>query len=868
MSDRSDFLIDHSYNKLWQSPGQDIQHIISPKRITPRRGALGKILLGMKEYNLPSTGDWYSVFVFGDVPHFMVGVDEYINKWVSAEYHCNTSNTLITIYDNKGMTYPCFEAYFLYTRDGQVAIALKNHQFTINVFDDDIYVKWRSNPWFNKPENLVDGQGVLVRGRVLKNVNDINTMSSLFNSMNNRRGYTWAYRNGRRIHRVHTTLLNIGDRVEVIWDGSVREVIKHKIKDLPTFDSTMDKKSKYLAYNFGYGYTVDYHDDVDVFILEHKNENEYDGVYYHHNQPDAIRNITHRDFSIPTSYVVGIIEANVRWNLSNDNRLEILIRNSGWIRDIPNVHARLYELFRLNHRDRINAIIGEHSLIPEWTADNLESSTFNELMSLHGKNISLDLATDVFRYNATSLAAGRVVHQRGSDVSIKLGHLYHYRSTVYEYNQNGKMLGHYRHSISPDYYPRNPECAFIEVYFGWAGPNMGTVFGKQEMQLDDISVYRFYIAYKMSANTYGEWTDVTGDEEKYNIDSNGKLTWLVNPNLYLTAVRKDCDFLAADVELDRIDRLLLFSIQTDNVYQDKGELKGWLEIPPGELDIFLNGYHLVQGIDYHVNWPEVCIVNTTFRSPDILQKVHVRARGLCGSDMTISTPKDYGFVYNRKLSRRDRYTVMEDKSSVIHSNGRLVLEHMAFEEDWSRKELLSGYNGKPFQIRHPVIPLKNLVSRKTDELYDESIDLDNRIEDYLTDKLGIEDTEDVRDIDNKYIVVSPFMNKLLHDLLNGIFPIDEFKESYSDEYLLNKVSRYNYLLEYEPTRKGLDTRFMEVHPHPYLRSIEVNVYQYRILDKISKLIFKDNVALDKSLLIIESGFEHDARYHPHPRRIL
>lgn len=858
MSNRSDFLIDHSYKKLWQSPGQDIQHIVSPKRVTPRRGALGKVMLGMKEYNLPSTGDWYSVFVFGDIPHFMVGVDEYINKWVSAEYHCNVSNTLITIYDNKGMTYPCFEAYFLYTRDGQVAIALKNHQYTINVLDDDIFIKWRSSSWFNDVNNLYSGQGIVVRGRVLSNTNDINTMSTLFTFLNNRRGYVWAYKNGRRIHRVHSTLVSVGDRVEIVWDGSVREVIRHKLKDLPTFDSTMDKKSKYLVYNFGYGFTVDYHDDVDAFILEHKNENEYDGVYYHHNQPDAIRNITHRDFSVPTSYVVGIIEANVRWNLANDNRLEVLIRHSGWIRDIPNVHVRMYELFRLNHSDRLNALIGEHSLITEWTADNLESSTFNELMSLHGENVSLDLATDVFRYNATSLAAGKVVHYRDNNVSIKLGHLYHYRATVYEYNQNGKMLGHYKHSISPDYYPRNPECAFIEVYFGWAGPNMGTVFGKSEIQLDDVSVYRFYIAYKMSANTYGEWSDVTGDETKYNIDPDGKLIWLVNPNLYLTAVRKDCDFLAADVELDRIDRLLLLSVQTDNVYQDKGELRGWLEIPPGELDVFLNGYHLVQGIDYHVNWPEICIVNTTFRSPNILQKVHVRARGLCGSDMKISTPKDYGFVYNRKLARRDRYTVMEDKSSVIHSNGRLIMDSTAFTEDWSRKELPSGFNGKPFQIRHPVIPLKNLVSRKTDELYNESVDLDNRIEGYLTDKLGIEDTEDIRDIDNKYIVVSPFMNKLLHDLLNGIFPIDEFIESYSDEYLLDKVSRYNYLLEYEPTRKGLDTRFMEVHPHPYLRSVEVNVYQYRILDKISKLVFKDNVALDKSLLIIESGFEHDA----------
>lgn len=868
MSAENTVLTDYSYKSLWQGPGQDIQHVISPSRITPRRGALGTITLGMKDYSLPTKSDWFSVFVLGDVPHFMVGVNEYINKWVSVEYHCNKSNVLISIYDNKGMVYPCFEAYFLYTRDGQVALALKNHQYTINVLDDQIFVKWRSSSYFVDVENLVGGEGIKVSGRILKTINDTSTMTALFTALRNRKGYVWAYCNGRRIYRVHSSTVKIGDRVEIIWDGSVREVLRYKLKDLYTFDSTMDAKAKYLLPNIGYGLTTDFHDDIDIFLLEHKNENEYDGVYYHHNQVDAIRNVTHRDFSIPTSYVVGIIEANVRWNLANDNRLEVLVRHSGWIRPIPNVNIRLYELFRLEHEQRLQAMVGEHSLIPEWTVDNLEKSTFNELMALYGENISKDLATDVFGYSAISKEFSPVVHVRNGRSSIRLGHQHHYRSTVYEYNQNGKLIGNYKHSVSPDYYPRNVSCEYIEVYFGWSGPNMGTVFGKQEQKLDKISDYRFYIAYNKGSGNYGDWQDVTGDEDKYNVDDEGNLTWLVNPNLYLTATRKDCDFLSTELTLNRIDRLLLLSIQTDNVYQDKEELRGWLEIPPGEIDIFLNGYHLVEGIDYHVNWPEVCIVNTIHRSQTIENNILVRARGFCDSSLNRTMPKDRGFVYNRKMGRRDRYQVMEDKNIVIHSNGRIVPTYSVFNDDWSKKEMLSGFNGRPFQIRNPVTPLKDVPSRKTLDLLGESLDLDNRVEDYLTDKLGIEDTDIPRDIDNRYIVVSPFMNKLLHDLLNGIFPIDEFKEDYSNDFLLKKVSRYDYLLPYEPTKqKDFMPKFVEVHPHPYLRPIEVNVYQYRILDKVTKLLFDDLVSLDRSLLIIESGFEHDARYHPHPRRV-
>lgn len=868
MTNKSDFLIERSYKRLWQSPGQDIQYVVAPSRVTPRRGALGKITLGMKEYTLPTRGDWYSVFVFGDLPHFMVGVDEFINKWVSVQAHCNNSNTLISIYDDRGLVYPTFDAYFLYTRDGQVAIALKNHQKTLNVLDDQIYIKWRSSSWFNIPNNLVQGEGIVVQGKVITSRDDVSILSARWLELNARPGYLWVYKNGRRISRAHATTLQVGDYVELVWDGSVREVLKYKLKELDVFTSDLDKKSKYLIPNVGYGETIDYRDDIDMFIMEHWNENEYDGVYYHHNQEDTIRNVTHRDFSTPTAYVIGVIEANVRWNLASDLRLEVLIRHSGWIRPIPDVHVKLYDLFRLPHQKRLEALTGEQSLIPEWTASNLESSSFNELMDKSDGYISLELATRAFEYSAISKMAGPVVYERGESNSIRLGALYHYRSTVYEYNAFGKLLGRYLHTISPDYRPHNEHCAYVEVYYGWPGLNMGTVFGKQEQKLDAHSDYRFYIAQKQVGESYDNWVDVTGDESKYQIDDTGKLTWKVSPSSYLTAVRKDCDFLDNTIELDRMDRLLLLSIQTDNLYQDRGELKGWLEIPPGEMDVFLNGYHLVEGIDYYVNWPEICITNIIYRSPTLVNKIQVRARGFCNKDMTRRKLKDFGFVYNRKLLSRDRYFVMEDKVNVIHSNGRLVPVDWAFENEWERKLLPESYNGKPYQIRNPVIPLKNLVNETTTELLEKSEEIDKRIEDYLTDKLGIEDTELPRDINYKYPVMSPFMSKLLHDLLNGILPIDEFMTSYSDEFLLDKLSRYNYLLEYEPTYSGYLSDFMEVHPHPYLKPVEVNVYQYRILDRASKLIFKDKVALDKTLLVIEPGFEHDARYHPHPKRVL
>ena len=176
-------------------------------------------------------------------------------------------------------------------------------------------------------------------------------------------------------------------------------------------------------------------------------------------------------------------------------------------------------------------------------------------------------------------------------------------------------------------------------------------------------------------------------------------------------------------------------------------------------------------------------------------------------------------------------------------------------------------NGVPYQIRNPVTPLKALIYTPTSEYRQRSIEMDHRVEDYLTLKLGIVDTELPRTSRDFYVVVSPFMSKLLHDLLNGIFPIDEFKEDYSLQLLDDRLARYDYLLPYEPSVREEFSQFITTHPHPYRTPVEVNVYQYRILDRACTLKMNDRVLLDRSMLIIEEGYEHDTRYHPHPRRI-
>src|SRR5690606_19626594 len=85
-------------------------------------------------------------------------------------------------------------------------------------------------------------------------------------------------------------------------DTSIKRVVKLNLADLQVFDSRLDKKRKYLLNYPGSGEDiVDYFDDCDFFVTTTKNNGVK--LFYHNNAPDAVRQLTHKDYSVSTAYV-------------------------------------------------------------------------------------------------------------------------------------------------------------------------------------------------------------------------------------------------------------------------------------------------------------------------------------------------------------------------------------------------------------------------------------------------------------------------------------------------------------------------------------------------------------------------------------
>ena len=869
MNSLDNVLIHHAYKNVWCAPEQDRQYIIQPTRITPVRGALGTVEIDLRFYNAPTKNDRYSVFTMGDILPVQLGMKDYVDTWVSAKAHCNSNNLLIDIYDQDGVRFPLGEAYFLYTRFGSLCIALKKVDQQIRHELRPIFIKWRSNAWFDGNASVPVNRGITVGGGLIMTANQLYTLQAEVIDSKTKMGQTSIYCNGQRIRDANITTVVLGDYVEYVRDASVKEVFEVPLEGLKSFDSILDGKAKYLITRAGYGTTIDFRDDVEIHLLNYNKAAAYRGRYYHQNHVDSIRMVTHRDISIPTAYVHGIINASNGWILRDDIRLEITIKNGGLIRPLVNEHSRIRELFKLPEEKRINAMVGDASNIEEWKARSLESSRYTYLMRAHAGTITEEDVKVAYGYNAISkIVADTPRKVEPNKVWVDLPFTHYLQSTVYEYNKNGELIDFYIHDYSKEYPIRNPgKTALIESYRGRGGDSLGTVFDVETLPLDPSKEYRFYIYDKWIDEEHRKWVDVTGDLTKYSI-VDGKFTWSVDLRKFTTAIKRDTCFLAKNFTLDYPDKTMVFTVTSDGIYKGRGTMTGVMEIPPGELDVFLNKHKLVEDIDYYVSWPEIAIVNKVFVNEDGTQDIHVRCRGFCEPDLSRRKAAESGFVRHGILSKDGRFNLRDDRIAIICMAGS-VLHRDSIKFDESDAPVIeSRYNGWPYSVVHPIAPMKDIISEDTYAFRAISEELDKRVEDYMSVHMNYS-TEAPNPMAEYYPVHSPYCSKLIHDMLLGNFNMTEFMGEYSDDFLLGKLSRYEWLLKFDPTLRDADLDFVVVHPHFYTGyPLKLNVYQYRLLDRTVKLIFRNKVELERNLVIVDVGFEHDMRDHPHPRRVL
>lgn len=862
----SDFLVEDAYQRVWCGPGQDRQHRVGPARFSRAYGEIGTVKIGMRQYALPTQGDRYHCFMIGDLPPVLVGMDTIPNKWVSVRAHCINTSLLIDLYTVKGKHIPTHRAYFLYTSSGALVLVILETPKVGKLGVEQPYIRWRSGLAMENSSVIPRDKGIEIEGITFTDSNAFYIFQAKWRTAVEGLGHAWAFVNGMKVKDINQVTAKVGDVLEYVRDASVKEVVEIPVKTLLAFSSILDNRKKYLLPRPGLGTVIDYCDDIDIYLLNYHLPAAYTGYYFHCNNPDAVRMVTHRDYAIAAGYLDKYVEDDPLWTWTQDLRVELIIRESGNDKLIPDEAHRIQDLFRLPEPKRLRAMIGEKS-IDVWKAENLENSFYTKIMGVDSGLMVRGDVEKAYGYNAISkiLNDTPIKVNVGTDKWVRLPVGTWDRSTVYEYNAAGLLLGWYLHDCAFEYPVRNASTKYVEAFNGYGGVGSSTDFDKNGTIIEADTDYRFYLSRIANGVHLNDWVDVTGNTSRYQV-VNGAVVWTVDRTKFSTAVRSSKDFLAYGLDLNYRDDLLAFSITATEIRSGRTPETGVMDIPFGQYNLWLNQHELVPGIDYYENFPEFCIVNKAYLVPGPVQHVDIRGRSFCTTDMKLRPPAETGFVAYGKLSYNARYNVREDQvNHVCIEGGIYTREELGFVEDG---QLIPGNvpNGVPYMVQHPVISMMGVTDTDTYTMLAEAQVIDKEVEDYLTVELPQPVEPQPNPISYWWQVFSPFTTKLMYDMLNGLLPMDEFKGEYSDEVLRKRLSGYDWILKYDPALMETDDDYVIIQPHPETGVIELNIYQYRLLDRAIRLFLKNRVTLDRHMVIVEEGFEHDQRDHPHPHR--
>lgn len=853
----NDYLVEHARKNVWCSPRMDHQVILSAKRVSPSNGNRYDIALMWGSITLPTTSDRYHVFQIGQYSPILLGLLPIRRKWYKLSDAMVSNKLMADVYLNNGLQLPRFETWIMTTEDRAIIMAVKDQPSIASLKSRQVFLRLYSNAFFASDRSNDYDYRIEVVGHRFTSV--INVLLFQQNYINHQQlpGLTSLYVNGRLVNTFLPQSLKAGDVLEFVYDSTVKQVLEFPLSQAPFFESLLDSKRKYLLSYEGDqvdGAYIDYRDDIDVYLIRKTEANRFTGVYYHKNQDDAFRQVTHRDWSVTAQYIASYVQDHLDYLSSADQVVVRLhIRKSGYARPLIFEHHRIHELYKLSYQERLMAMVGVDSGVDVWKAQNLENSDYIKIMDAHWININHELVQNAYGYNATAQLIANAplpVEFRVGDEEVVLPYQLRQGATMYEYGSDGSLLGFYYYASGSVYHPYNADCKLVEGITGRGGYKINTVFGQNQVTLKNGVNYRFYLAPISSGGTLNNhWMDVTGDPTKYAIEGN-LVTWAVDGNYWATAVKGDDEFLAYTLKLAPADGLLKFSIDAEASYPT-GAAQGVMFIPPARLELWLNGNALIKDLDYYVHWPEITIINKQYLNNTDQQKIDIRAYGFCRPDMSFEPSANFGFVKYGLLSRNNRYDIRDDRVMRMVVLGKTYdRKDLKFSETDSGLYMDNVQNGAPYIIDDIIVPIREMVNIDTYTYRAQSQVVDQQVSDYLTLKLPEPVEVNPNMVPRKYWIYSPFSSVVMHHLKSGQINLAGFKGQYSDRDVRVALANYEYLLQYEPTRDAnIDLDLVSIHPHNKLTEVTLDIYQYNFLRRAIKTYLDDKVDLSQFISI-------------------
>ena len=843
-------LIAYALKNIWCNPTQDYQPIVKPARITRKYGSIKTFSVNSKRYALPTMTDTYHVFTYGAMhPYLQLNIPVSKDIWHQVITLTTEIGFSFDVYTEDGYLLPRQDMWMAHVKSGLFMIAIKNRKSAkYNLGTGTVYMRTYMNAWYQVTTESHPFISTWHKD-IHRNTDAVEVLNYI-DSVKNRTGFTWLIVNGYYydIDGWDAFAASPGDWVEVIHDVSVKRVERFQLDQPTPFMSTVDQAQKYLLHYPTRTNTIDFYDDVDFIV-------QYDsgaGVYYHRNDPTAVRMLTHKDYSLHVSKVAEYRRDQPTWVDSDKLSIVAIIRHSGTNKPLVYEHHRIHELYKLPP-DRISrAMVGIDSTIPEWQAAVLEQSEYTQIMRHQDACLTLQTVEVALGYNAISRILGdtpKPVLEDSIPRNVAMEYLHVDQALVLEYGADGQLLEYHDNYESLDYYVRNANTKSIECWVGSSGDNPDEWYGLDEVVIPEKADFRCYTA-DMSAGAIipDSWVDVTGTAA-YTLQTTPvrKVIWSV-PGNKMTLVRLDTKIVVSEYDITMNDGVLDFAIQgTFALPHETTAFKRNQLVPMGHYEIYLNGRILIPDLDYRMQFPRVIIVNKDYLDYTLdAQHILVVGANFCNPDFSERTKRDSGFVVDGMLSTNGKFNIRDDVVTRFSLHGKLIhRDELNFAEDDTGVIMLPGANGQPFMATEILVPMHDAITGDAMQMRDISRDLDRRIEAYMTNMLP-ERGDGFYPITRYYPLYSPTTSAIMVAVKSGVIPEEEVRKPLVDMRILTLCDPYVKLWwEFDPANPncGIDDRFVIVHPHQYMHTVHLDFYQYKFVKRATDLITKGKVTL-------------------------
>lgn len=840
-------LIDDAMKNVWCNPYMDRSSIIVPKRISPAIGIRHEFRFPWSTLMMPTRDERYHLYQIGHIPNSFVGVLKKLNGWVDVATICMENDLNVDAYIISGLEIAKSMMFMHRDPNGTLFYAVKDYPSMPRIQEHPLHLRFYANSFAqsqraNHLEGLITVNGGIMdtKERILEVLNDFYTRQQ------ESEGYVYLQHNGVEVGTINPAGVQVGDVLEMVDDRSVKHFIDFPLRELPTFDSTLDGRAKYLLHPPKDGTdTIDYYDDVDILIIDTRfgQEGNWKGMRYHTNAKDAIRMVTHQDYSIPVEYVETYVTEHPDIYAAGTIVVRLIVKHAGYKRELTHNASKVHELYKLDDVEIPKQMTGMNALIAEWRAENLEAST-HTLMYSHPDRFTAPQVLKGLGYDAAMkklFNSPIEAYDDGGTFELHLPWGLQVSSTVYEYDADGCLLGFYLHQAGAEYYPRHPEMRRAEVF---RGPTSQIIDMETDANLVELNTeldYHFYVLTAVEeSGLVGEWRKAVLDED-YRIEE-GIIRWDIDPRLKTSLAYTDAIALGYDVlissDAGHIEHQITRKVILDEILIDQP-----LEIPLGKLDVWLNGNLLIKDVDYVLTaGQKIHVFNKQYMVDEPNQKLTIRWAGFHGYGYGDFTDYEVGFVHEGLLSKNSKYDLRDDRLVRCIVDGKLKsVDELNFDEEHSGVGMPDVADGTPYIIEYSKPPLWGVEDMVDADWRDKSLALDTLLSSYLTSLNPPPPLPKFVSIVDHHNLYSPFIGAIIADIVAGNIEIEN--KPLLDDELVSLALPYLYLIDVDPSKHTLELNrdLFAIHPHPYQNEVRVQVHEFAALERLSMMYLDDKV---------------------------